>query len=78
MHREFFARERMPGFLFYICIDIGLRASDFCGDVEREATNRAQEGVAFFEGERGESRFGVERVQLVPHGARFFGRIKAH
>lgn len=78
LHRKFFACERMAGFLFNICIDIGLRAFDFCGDIERKAAKCAQKGVAFFEGERGESRFGIERVQLVSHRARFFGRIETH
>lgn len=48
LHREFFASERMLGFLFNICIDIGLRAFDFCGDIERKAAKCAQKGVAFF------------------------------
>lgn len=37
----------MAGFLFNICIDIGLRAFDFCGDIERKAAKCAQKGVAF-------------------------------
>ena len=73
--REVLYREQLRGF---ICIDIGLRAFDFCGDIERKAAKCAQEGVSFFEGERGESCFGIERVQLISYGARLFGRIKAH